>query len=458
MCSSGIVVVVVNLAISILVNSLSFYERWLTRSNREKWLTLKISVFYLVNSFLVPMLVQSSKKRRATWYLKGGLMEQAFFIQLSNAILPDLLTLFDPLDALNVYFFSRFARTQRKLDNLVMPRHFFLSVRYAAAVKTMGLALFYMPVLPISPLIAALGLLISYFTDKYVALRLAQKPHNLAYVVTIAINNAILVLPLVQLLLIWRLYFVHQEWVLVVFWIGASIWIVFALTPVSHILKWDVASKFADWGTAGAPFTETIGKRARPTQSKMSQSLLGVMTPDNPGGVAGVGISLPEVYIPDFPEACSDGFRGKLGYHFALPREIFPANPDLLQGQKLKSGGKENVGPPKRTSTLEFLPLGIQQEQQRPGCSLEVIPEASEDGTFVASPVGRRTPTPPFFRRQSSLPGVPYDVQAQIMQRPVSARPPADAASAYPEINFHEEEEPESTVAYYPVIYHDPTV
>lgn len=452
---AGIVVVVVNLAISILVNSLSYYERWLTRSNREKWLTLKISTFYLVNSFLVPMLVQSTKKRRGTWYLKGGLMEQAFFIQLSNAILPDLLTLFDPLDALNVYFFSRFARTQRMLDNLVMPRHFFLSVRYAAAVKTMGLALFYLPVLPISPLIAALGLLISYFTDKYVALRLAQKPHNLASVVTVAINNVILVLPLVQMLLIWRLYFQNEKWVLPIFWVGAGLWVVFAIMPISHMLKWNVGSKFGDWGTAGAPFQETIGKRARPTQSTISQSLLGVMTPDNPGGVSGRGISLPEVYIPDFPPACSDGFAKKLGYHFALPEQIHPANPELLQGQKLTTGGRDNVAPPKRTSNLEFLPSG--GPEQLATSSLAAIPELSEQGDFGDSPTMERIPGAPVFKRLSSLPGVPYDVQAQIMQRSEISHTPTDSGGAYPEINLYDQEHQTNTVAYYPIVYHTPT-
>ncbi len=43
------------------------------------------------------------------------------------------------------------------VDQLMAPQEFLLSERYAAAVKTLGLALFFMPVLPISIIIAFCG-------------------------------------------------------------------------------------------------------------------------------------------------------------------------------------------------------------------------------------------------------------------------------------------------------------
>ena len=51
----------------------------------------------------------------------------------------------------------RFACTQKMVDQLMAPQEFLLSERYAAAVKTLGLALFFMPVLPISIIIAFCG-------------------------------------------------------------------------------------------------------------------------------------------------------------------------------------------------------------------------------------------------------------------------------------------------------------
>ncbi len=44
------------------------------------------------------------------------------------------------------------------LDLLLAPESFLLSERYASAVKTLGLAIFFMPVLPLGCVIALVGL------------------------------------------------------------------------------------------------------------------------------------------------------------------------------------------------------------------------------------------------------------------------------------------------------------
>ena len=51
----------------------------------------------------------------------------------------------------------RYAQTQPMLDLLLAPESFLLSERYAGAVKTLGLAIFFMPVLPLSCVIALAG-------------------------------------------------------------------------------------------------------------------------------------------------------------------------------------------------------------------------------------------------------------------------------------------------------------
>ena len=54
---------------------------------------------------------------------------------------------------------------------------------------------------------ACAGLSISYWVDKYIALRKAQKPIALADNVTDASNLLVRLLPLVQLILMYKLYF-----------------------------------------------------------------------------------------------------------------------------------------------------------------------------------------------------------------------------------------------------------
>ena len=136
-------------------------------------------------------------------YTRGGLIEQAFYIQIANAILPEITDLLNPFafltsrvlarytsqcigitdckdaEVLKVFelhlatvciacsacLFAdailgvtfRYAHTQPMMDLLLAPESFLLSERYASAVKTLGLAIFFMPVLPLSCVIALAG-------------------------------------------------------------------------------------------------------------------------------------------------------------------------------------------------------------------------------------------------------------------------------------------------------------
>lgn len=60
---------------------------------------------------------------------------------------------------------------QAMMNRLLQPPEFLLAEQYASAVTTLGLALCWMPVLPVSPLIAALALFLGYWAEKVVALR-----------------------------------------------------------------------------------------------------------------------------------------------------------------------------------------------------------------------------------------------------------------------------------------------
>ena len=65
---SGLFVVFMNWCITLAVRELSFYERWHTQSAREKWHVVKLSVFYLLNSFVVPILATNLSGNASQWY------------------------------------------------------------------------------------------------------------------------------------------------------------------------------------------------------------------------------------------------------------------------------------------------------------------------------------------------------------------------------------------------------
>lgn len=65
--SSGLFVVFMNYCITLAVRALSFHERWHTQSEREKWHVVKLSVFYLLNSFVVPILATNLSGNASQW-------------------------------------------------------------------------------------------------------------------------------------------------------------------------------------------------------------------------------------------------------------------------------------------------------------------------------------------------------------------------------------------------------
>jgi len=233
---TGIMVVIINFSTMLTVRFLSWYERWTTRSSMERWVLLKLSFSQLINAFAAPLIAAYVTGNKSGWYVRGGLMEAAFFVQCSNALLPPLVHLLGIGDKFKRYLLAPHAKTQKMLDRMLAPPIFPMAEQHAASVTSIGLAMFYMPVLPISPFISMLGLILSYFTNKWIALRRAAAPPNLNGMVTSSLNFLLRLLPLVQLILMKYLYFVGYSSITPVFWTGISFWIIFMIAPIRAVL------------------------------------------------------------------------------------------------------------------------------------------------------------------------------------------------------------------------------
>ena len=74
-------------------------------------------------------------------------------------------------------------------NNLVEPREFDIAVRYATAIKSLGLAILYAPILPISYMICFVGFLITYASDIYYATRSSRKPIKVLFCFLIVLGR-----------------------------------------------------------------------------------------------------------------------------------------------------------------------------------------------------------------------------------------------------------------------------
>ncbi|GAB4814122.1 hypothetical protein N2152v2_001168 [Parachlorella kessleri] len=333
---AGFTVVLLNWTITLVVRRLSVYERWHTRTSLERWTAVKLTLFYLMNSFAVPILAAYLSSNTDSWqvaislwgrsamYSRGGLMESAFWTQAANAVLPPLVNLIDPLDLLYLHILSRFAKTQAMLDWLMSPPDFPLAEQYASAVATLGMGLWYMPVLPISPMIAVLGLFLAYWTDKWVALRRAAHPGNLSGQVTsAAVDPLVRLLPFVQLVLMRFLYFKGYGSMVPVFWTGLALWLLFALAPLRKLLR--LIRHTRNTSTGGLSYQETLAQGRR-------------------GG-------LDDAYMPQVPPECSQDFREEATAAFALLPSPLPAIEQPMPHQKPCTAGPATRPPQLRASS-----------------------------------------------------------------------------------------------------------
>jgi|TARA_B110000977_G_scaffold76400_1_gene103080 hypothetical protein len=110
------------------------------------------------------------------WYAPGGLVESAFYLQLFNAVLPNVIAYVDVVGRLKRKYLAKYARTQRAMDAACDPPQFILAAKYAHIMKTIAMALIYGPILPVSYVLAVFALCVTYVTDKILALKRCQKP------------------------------------------------------------------------------------------------------------------------------------------------------------------------------------------------------------------------------------------------------------------------------------------
>uniref|UniRef100_A0A061RWW3 CSC1/OSCA1-like cytosolic domain-containing protein n=2 Tax=Tetraselmis sp. GSL018 TaxID=582737 RepID=A0A061RWW3_9CHLO len=346
----GLVVVVLNLVVSSVQTwTSSNIESWSTASGREGSSVVKISLFYIINSFVIPFLaayiqfeegagleegrLRVEEDGRTLWYINGGVIVSMFWIQVFNTFLGDAIALLSPFTLLNSLAFSRYALTQEKLDRLMALPQASISLRYASAVKTIALGVLTAPVLPISPLISLVGLVISFWTDKVIFLRMAHVRERVSYNLTKAINRVLIVLPLAQLLLMRFVYFAGQPGMREVFIAGAVFWACFVVLPVRRVLKIKRVQWAEDGGTGNQSYEEMFGHRHT------------AATQDGPDDRR----LPPALYAPAVPEkVCGERFIGFVESHFKdQPKEPLMPIRELMDNQ-LQSTGMAATEPPPR--------------------------------------------------------------------------------------------------------------
>lgn len=348
--TQGIVVTVINLLVSYAITAICNLEKHYTATYLMRSVITKLTIFYLFNSFVIPIVaVVTLENGSVVWFTRGGVVEAAVYIQLINAFVPDLIALFSVPRMINYHIFSKFARSQAFLNATLEPVDFELPQRYASAIKTIGLGLLYAPIQPLSPFIAFVGMLFSYMTDVIIALRLSKKPRAFGASALNSMNDLLRVLPIAYLVLMNSLYFKNEDGITAAFITGVVIWGLMLLLPIKFFCGLVREVNLEDGGTEGASFEELFnkGKRLQPTAGNHMTGIAGLHVQDAmPDIVQDKKGMTAEFYCPSVPQQCTNWWKDSVAAAFKLHSPPLAPIPELLPGQRPHTGGVTATGKP----------------------------------------------------------------------------------------------------------------
>lgn len=181
-------------------------------------------------------------------YSEGGFVTLGFLIQLTNAVFPSLAFLVRMDDIFNLHFLSHMACTQKYVDQFTLPPEFRMNLRMGQAITTVGLAILYAPILPISTFIGLLGILVQYAVDQYMALRHSSRPRAFQVEAFYGANYLLRLLPLIQLFLILVFYFGTSAGYASI--AGLIIWATACVVPLMNHLR---QREYTKWVEGGRP-------------------------------------------------------------------------------------------------------------------------------------------------------------------------------------------------------------
>jgi hypothetical protein len=190
-------VILINVVLGQVIRKLTAFEFQSTLSEHHASVAVKLTGALCVNTGLIVLIVNYDWRK--SWFVPGGLVTDVTYIMLSNAVLTPLASLFNPsyLGRLWSRRFGSSTLTQTEANLIFEGPLMDLAKKYADTLKTLTVALAFCPVAPVCLPIALCGMVLDYWTDKYLLLRRYSRPgrvsHSLSQILTGTLPTIVLI-------------------------------------------------------------------------------------------------------------------------------------------------------------------------------------------------------------------------------------------------------------------------
>jgi len=200
MIGSGLISLI-NVILSLIIRVLSEFEKYGTKTGFATAYAKKTAIALLVNTAFISLFANIflsteytfsanilSNIHKLTIYSADGLLQNMFYVFITNTFVTPIFNLLDP-----EYFYKLFVRrkflnlgdnavtTQKEANTMYEGPVPNMSNKYAQSIKTLLLTAFYAPAMPIAIFFSLFGLLLTYWSDKYLFLRRNALPPALGH-------------------------------------------------------------------------------------------------------------------------------------------------------------------------------------------------------------------------------------------------------------------------------------
>ena len=212
-----LVINILNVVIELVLEKLTHLEKQISRSNYILSLSIKISIFTFLNSAIVPLLSkhivriisENEFDKNNEYYNRSRerdnlLIDDMLIYFIVNAIFSPLLWTFSftfIIKKIRICCINRAKNpdgnhymTQRELNNLYEYPDMDLAYKYSYLIKTLAMALFYMPIFPMGFIFAFVGFVFGYLLELFNFTHLYKRPEMLDEIITQVYSDYFIVL------------------------------------------------------------------------------------------------------------------------------------------------------------------------------------------------------------------------------------------------------------------------
>jgi hypothetical protein len=275
--TSALTISLINVILTQIAKAVNHYERYKSHSMANTMLLGKLVLVHALNVCAIPILVTPCGKSDGDceWYTSGGLVDQAFYLQLFNIFTPHIMVLGHFIFSPGYFvrkFLAPFAKTQATMDYLYSPPDFPLAEMYAQCCKTFAMANLYGQALPVGYLLAVAALFTQYWANKYTTLRVSRKPPRLMMSSTYMVSSVIKLTTLANILFGYYVFYrtntdstlgTARLWTLLAIWIAEAVMPTrFTLGIGKYAERYSKVAKgrkqFEQRGTFGQPYVSLL--------------------------------------------------------------------------------------------------------------------------------------------------------------------------------------------------------